>query len=145
MGEKTIFEKLDWEDLYVLVGSLEGEEVKERIDGLYSQIFNVGPELIMTSGNVDVIRVYRRRSREVAVEHMYALVPPKGMPVVVSTSTLYQKITDGTARLLDNFKDPAKTEILTGDEEVIDFGDAFKVKVVVKVELDLKREYGNER
>jgi hypothetical protein len=147
--ERLTFGKLDRNDLYVIAGDPEGREVEQKLGCLFSQIFNREPGIfsgvITTPDEVEVIKVHRRRFSEVQVGHMFALMPPKGKPVVVSISTLYQKDNDGTARLLKNFKDPSKVAIFTGDEEVIDFSNTYKVKVVVKVELDLRREYGYER
>jgi len=148
VAKKTTYRKLGQKDLYVIAGDLEGgEEVKQKFLA-FSRIFNVDPGfcsgVITTMDDVEVILVHRRRFCEVAEWHMCAPVSPKGTPVVVSISTLYEKVADGAGRLLNNFENPCETEIFTGDEEVIDFGDAFKAKVVVKIELDLKKEYGDE-
>ncbi len=147
MSKTTTYGMLKKGDLFVSCEKPDSgyfSRVMEKT-GEFALFFNIIPgmflEVITIPQDAKVIKVCEKPFREVTVGHMFALLR-EGMPVIVNTSTLYQKTADCVAVLLSKLYEPLATEIFHGHEKVIDFGDAYKIRV--KVELDLRKEYGDE-
>lgn len=147
MSNITTYGKLKKGDLFVSCGNPDSGYFSRVIEkgGQFSQFFNTTPTIfpgvITTPEDAKVVRVYEKPFREVAVGHLFIPLN-EGMPVIVGISTLYKKTSEGVAAPLANFKEPLATELFHGHEKVIDFGDAYKIRV--KVELELEQSYGDE-
>lgn len=153
MAEVVTFDELGKGDLFVPYEVPYGgyfARVMEKIGG-FAQFFNVVPTMfsgvITIPKNEKVIRLQKKCFKEVSVNHLFIPVPEKKHAVYVGLGALYKKVGGRTARLAENLKcERAPLEEikeLADDAEVIDFGDVFKI--VTKAELELNKEYGDER